>query len=239
MGLGRAADRAAGRGIAAGMFGYLTSFVVARFRHLALIMITLGFGLVLQEAANSASWLTGGFDGLQGIHTWPLLGTFRFDLYGYTAYGYALAGLFVIFLVARRHHSFAVRAGAARHPRERRCACRRSARQSTPISARSTRSPPSSPASPARMLTQTTETVSLEALGFQRSADVLVMLILGGTGRLYGGLIGAAVYMVARDQFSGTQSAILVFLDRPAADRGRHVPAERHSRRAAHFWRGA
>ncbi len=53
------------------------------------------------------------------------------------------------------------------------------------------------------LLAQTTETVSLEALGFQRSADVLVMLILGGTGRLYGGLIGAAVYMVARDQFSG------------------------------------
>jgi branched-chain amino acid transport system permease protein len=53
------------------------------------------------------------------------------------------------------------------------------------------------------MLTQTTETASLESLGFQRSADVLVMLIVGGTGRLYGGLIGAAVYMVARDQFSG------------------------------------
>ena len=53
------------------------------------------------------------------------------------------------------------------------------------------------------VLTQTTETVSLEVLGFQRSADVLVMLIVGGTGRLYGGLIGAAVYMVARDQFSG------------------------------------
>jgi branched-chain amino acid transport system permease protein len=53
------------------------------------------------------------------------------------------------------------------------------------------------------ILTQSTETVSLEALGFQRSADVLVMLILGGTGRLYGGLIGAVVYMVARDQFSG------------------------------------
>src|SRR5207237_7158578 len=53
------------------------------------------------------------------------------------------------------------------------------------------------------ILAQSTETVSLEALGFQRSADVLVMLILGGTGRLYGGLLGAIVYMVARDQFSG------------------------------------
>jgi len=53
------------------------------------------------------------------------------------------------------------------------------------------------------LLAETTETVSLEALGFQRSADVLVMLILGGAGRLYGGLVGAIVYMVARDQFSG------------------------------------
>ena len=66
--------------IVAGLFGYLTSFIVARFRHLALIMITLGIGLVLQEAANSAGWLTGGFDGLQGIHTWPLFGKIRFDL---------------------------------------------------------------------------------------------------------------------------------------------------------------
>ena len=88
--------------LAAGLFGYVTSFVIARFRHLALIMITLGIGLVLQEAANSAGWLTGGFDGLQGIHTWPLFGKIRFDLYGYTAYSYALAGLFLIFLVARR-----------------------------------------------------------------------------------------------------------------------------------------
>src|SRR5262249_28824988 len=88
--------------LAAGLFGYVTSFIIARFRHLPLIMITLGIGLLLQESANSASWLTGGFDGLQGILTWPILGRFRFDLYGYTAYGYALAALFVIFLGARR-----------------------------------------------------------------------------------------------------------------------------------------
>jgi branched-chain amino acid transport system permease protein len=53
------------------------------------------------------------------------------------------------------------------------------------------------------LLAQTTETVSLETLGFQRSADVLVILILGGAGRLYGGIVGAIIYMVARDQFSG------------------------------------
>jgi len=53
------------------------------------------------------------------------------------------------------------------------------------------------------VLAQSTSTVSLEVLSFQRSADVLVILILGGAGRLYGGIIGAIIYMVARDQFSG------------------------------------
>jgi branched-chain amino acid transport system permease protein len=52
-------------------------------------------------------------------------------------------------------------------------------------------------------LTQTTDTVSLGVLDFQRSADVLVMLVLGGAGRLYGGLVGAVIFMVARDNFSG------------------------------------
>ena len=86
----------------AGSVGYAASFVIARFRHLALIMITLGLGVLLHEAANQAHWLTGGADGLQGVRTWPLLGRLRFDLYGYTAYAYALAVLFVIFLAARR-----------------------------------------------------------------------------------------------------------------------------------------
>ena len=88
--------------VAAGLLGYVTSFIIARFRHLALIMITLGLGLLLHEAANSAHWLTGGADGLQGVRMWPLLGVFGFDLYGYTAYSYSLVVLFLVFLVARR-----------------------------------------------------------------------------------------------------------------------------------------
>jgi branched-chain amino acid transport system permease protein len=189
-------------GVAAGIVGYVTSFVIARFRHLALIMITLGFCLLLQEAANDANWLTGGFNGLQGVHTWKLLGIFDFDLYGYTAYAYALAGLFVIFLVARRiiHSPFGLALRGIRENGARMPAI------GAPIFShiRTIYTIAAIIAGIAgAMLTQTTETVSLETLGFQRSADVLVMLIIGGTGRLYGGVIGAAVYMVARDQFSG------------------------------------
>ena len=188
--------------LAAGIFGYLTSFIIARFRHLALIMLTLGLALLLQEIANSASWHTGGSDGLQGIHTWPIFGRFRFDLYGYTAYTYSLALLFVVFLVARRliHSPFGlglrgIRENATRMPAIG-AATRGHIRTVYTIAA-------AIAGIAGALLAQTTETVSLEVLGFQRSADVLVMLILGGTGQLYGGLIGAAVYMIARDQFSG------------------------------------
>ncbi len=185
-----------------GIFGYLTSFIIARFRHLALIMITLGIGLVLVEAANSASWLTGGFDGLQGIHTWPIFGKFHFDLYGYTAYTYSLVVLFLIFLVARRliHSPFGLALRGIRENGPRMPAIGAPTR----VHIRTIYTIAAIIAGVAgAILAQTTETVSLESLGFQRSADVLVMLILGGTGRLYGGLIGAIVYMVARDQFSG------------------------------------
>ncbi len=165
-------------------------------------MITLGLGLLLQEAANSASWLTGGSDGLQGIHTWPIFGAFRFDLYGYTAYSYSLAVLFVIFLVARRliHSPFGLALRGIRENGQRMPAIG----APTHAHIRTIYTIAAVIAGIAgAMLAQTTETVSLEVLGFQRSADVLVMLIIGGPGRLYGGLVGAVVYMVARDQFSG------------------------------------
>ena len=188
--------------LVAGIVGYAASFIVSRFRHLALIMITLGMGLLLVELANSMSWLTGGNDGLQGVKMWPIFNTFRFDLYGYVAYTYALIVLFLSFLVARRiiHSPFGlslrgIRENPLRMPAAG-ASSRAHLRKIYTISAVMA-------GIAGAVLTQTTETVSLEALGFQRSADVLVILILGGAGRLYGGLVGSIIFMVARDQFSG------------------------------------
>ena len=186
----------------AALVGYASSFIVARFRHLTLIMITLGLGLLLHEAANSAGWLTGGSDGLQGIAIWKVAGLFKFDLYGTTAYGYSLAVLFVVFLMARRliHSPFGLALRGIRENWVRMPAIgadsRGHIRKIYTISA-------GVAGIAGAVIAQTTSTVSLEALSFERSADVLVMLVLGGAGRLYGGLVGAAIFMVARDQFSG------------------------------------
>ena len=188
----------------AGLVGYATSFIIARFRHLARLMLTLGFGLLLAELANSASWLTGGMDGLQGIHMWPLLGVFKFDLYGYTAYAYALAVLFILFLGARRliHSPFGLSLRGIRENWTRMPAIGAESRAHI----RTVYTIAAAMAGIAgALLAQTTETVSLDSLGFERSAEVLVMLVLGGAGRLYGGLVGAIIFMVARDQFSGIE----------------------------------
>ena len=187
--------------LVSGLAGYAMSHIIVRFRHLALIMLTLGLGLLLHEAANSASDLTGGADGLQGVKVGTLFG-FRFDMFGRTAYAYSLAVLFLCFLVCRRiiHSPFGlalrgIRENATRMPAigAPSLAHLRKAYTIAAVMA----------GVAGALLTHTTSTVSLEVLSFGRSADVLVILILGGAGRLYGGIIGAIIYMVARDQFSG------------------------------------
>jgi branched-chain amino acid transport system permease protein len=196
-------------GVVAGLVGYATSHVIVRFRHLALIMLTLGLGLLLHEAANSASALTGGADGLQGVKISPLLG-FKFDLYGKTAYAYSLAVLFLCFLATRRiiHSPFGlalrgIRENALRMPAIGAPSLAHLRKVYTIAAALA--------GIAGALLTQTTSTVSLEVLSFGRSADVLVILILGGAGRLYGGIVGAILYMVARDQFSGITPAYWYF----------------------------
>jgi branched-chain amino acid transport system permease protein len=186
----------------AGLAGFASSFMIARFRHLPLIMITLGLGLLAHEAANSAHWLTGGSDGFQGVNIWPLFGVFKFDLYGYTAYGYSLAMLFVLFLAMRRlvHSPFGLALRGIRENWVRMPAI--GAERQAHIRTAYTVAAIVAGAAGA-VLTQTTQSAALESISFQRSADVVVMLVLGGAGRLYGGLIGAAIFMVARDQFSG------------------------------------
>jgi branched-chain amino acid transport system permease protein len=187
--------------IVAGLLGYALSHIIVRFRHLALIMLTLGFGLLLHEAANSASMLTGGADGLQGFRVPGVVG-FKFDMFGKTAYAYSLLVLFVCFLVARRiiHSPFGlalrgIRENAVRMPAIG-AASQSHLRKAYTLSAMLA-------GIAGALLTHTTSTVSLDVLSFGRSADVLVILILGGAGRLYGGILGAIIYMVARDQFSG------------------------------------
>jgi branched-chain amino acid transport system permease protein len=185
-------------GLAAAALGFATSFLVLRGSDLTRLMVTLGVALMLREVANRYSEITGGADGLQGINIAPLLGTFRFDLYGHTAYVYSLAVLFVLFVVARRivHSPFglslrsikgnALRASAIGIPGHRRLVAIYTVAAFYAGVA-------------GALLTQTTAFTSLDVFSFDRSADLLLVLIIGGTGYLYGGMIGAVVFKLMQD----------------------------------------
>ena len=189
-------------GAAGALLGFATSFLVVRGGDLARLMVTLGIGLMLYEGANQMTSVTGGADGLSGVTMGKLFGVFAFDLRGSTAYLYSLCVLFALFVVSRRIVSspFGL---SLRGIRENAVRMRAIGAESRPHIRKIYTLSAVMAGVAGAVLTQTTETVSLGVLDFQRSADILVILILGGTGRLYGGLIGAIIYMIARDWFSG------------------------------------
>ncbi len=187
---------AAGGALAA-LAGFLVSFLVVRGGDLARLMVTLGIGQLVYEAANKAAAVTGGVDGLGDVAMWKILGLFPFDLEGRTAWIYSLAVLFACFALARRivASPFGLSLRAIRECGRRMPALGAPVRQR--LVAVFTLSAGLAGIAGA-LLAQTTQFVGLEVLGFTRSAELLIILVLGGTGRLYGGLIGAPLFMLAQ-----------------------------------------
>jgi len=197
-------------GVVATVAGLLTSFLVLRGHDLTRLMVTLGVGLLLFEAANKASALTGGVDGLGGVAMWKLLGRFSFDLGGTTIFWYSLVVTFLLFLVVRRivHSPFGLSLRGIRENRRRMPAL------GTPVARRLVAVFTLSAAVAGvagALLTQTTQFVGLEVLSFPRSAQALIMVVLGGKGRLYGGLIGAAAFLWLQDLLSAQSPAYWQF----------------------------
>ena len=188
-------------GVVSGILGFATSFLILRGSDLTRLMTTLGIALMLGEAANQMGWLTGGADGLSGFSLGPILGLFEFDLWGRNGYIYCLAVLFVTTMVARRIafspfglalkaiKSNSTRAALVGVPARRRLVI---AYTIAAVMA----------GFAGALLTQTTSFVSPDVLAFHRSADVLLILVIGGTGYLYGGIFGAIGFTLLKDWLS-------------------------------------
>ena len=183
---------------AAALLGALTGAVILRTRALTLLMLTLAITAILLEVANKMSSLTGGADGLSGVVVDPILGLFRFDLFGKTAFLYCLAVLFLSWFVVRRivYSPYGAMLTGIRENNARMHAI------GAPVYWRLllvyTLSATLAGIAGA-LLTQVNQFVGLNVLGFEVSGELLVMLILGGVGRLYGAFVGPAVYLVAQD----------------------------------------
>jgi branched-chain amino acid transport system permease protein len=188
-------------GLAATVVGFVTSFLVIRGVDLTRLMVTLGIALLLEALGERFSNITGGTDGLQGIEMAPVLGLFTFDMFGKVGFFYALAVLFVLFLLARRivHSPFGLSLRAIKNNPLRAAAV------GVPVNRRliAVYTLASFYAGIAGALfTQTTQLASLDVFAFERSADLMLVLVIGGTGYLYGGLIGAVVFRMLQEFFS-------------------------------------
>ncbi|MDQ0032598.1 branched-chain amino acid transport system permease protein [Variovorax boronicumulans] len=192
------------------LLGLVASVTILRGSDLTRLMVTLGTALLLLELANKLDWLTGGADGLQGVVMGPVLGLFEFDLYGRTAAWYSLAVMLVLFLVMRRlvHSPFGATLKAIRDNRLRAMAI------GIPVVSRLaviyTVAAGIAGAAGA-LLAQTTGFASLDVLAFDRSADVLLMLVIGGVGWLYGGVAGAIVFKLLQNWLSAVTPQYWMF----------------------------
>jgi len=185
----------------AALAGLVTAPLLLRGGDLTRLMVTLGVSLMLGELANRLDWLTGGTDGLN-FSIAPLVGLFPIDFTGQrNAALYSFAVLFILFAIARRlaRSPFGLALAAIRENRLRADALgiatgRRIVAIYTVAAAYA--------GAAGALLAQTTQIASLDLFDFHRSADVMLMLIIGGVGYLYGGLIGAAAFIVLRDVIS-------------------------------------
>lgn len=196
--------------LVASLVGLASGLVVLRTTGLPLLMQTLVVATLLYEAANKASSITGGDDGLQGMVVWPIFGVFRFDLFGRTAYLYCLVVLFGCWWLARRlvHSPFGRSLTGIRENVLRMHAV------GAPVFRRRLVIYTISAAfagTAGALIAQTTQFVGLSSLSLDRSGGVLIMLILGGVGRLYGAFIGVPLYMIAQDRFSELEPAYWYF----------------------------
>src|SRR5690242_12966522 len=188
-------------GFAAMVLGFFTSFLVIRGVDLTRLMVTLGIALLMEALGERFSNITGGTDGLQGIEMQPILGLFAFDIFGKTGFFYSLIVTFLLFLLARRivHSPFGLSLRAIRNNPLRAAAI------GIPVNRRliAIYTVAAFYAGIAGALfTQTTALASLDVFAFERSADLMLVLVIGGTGYLYGGLIGAVVFRMLQEVFS-------------------------------------
>ena len=186
---------------ASALLGAICSLSILRGSDLTRLMVTLGVALILLEIANKLDWLTGGADGLQGVVMAPLLGRFEFDLAGQTSASYSIVVALVFFILARRltNSSFGATLMAIRDNRLRAMAI------GIPVSSRLVviyAISASVAGASGALLAQTSGFASLDLFAFDRSADVMLMLVIGGTGWLYGGIAGAIVFKLMQDLIS-------------------------------------
>jgi branched-chain amino acid transport system permease protein len=185
----------------AAIVGSIFGAAMLRTKGLTLLMLTMASAFLLYEIANKATGLTGGEDGLPGVSFVPIFGLFEFDFRGKTAFFYSLTALFLVFTFVRvlinSPLGWSLRGIRENDVRMAAIGCPIFKRRLIVYTIASALA-----GLAGALQAQTTQFVALHSLSFELSGNILIMLILGGTGRLYGAFVGVPVFMFAQDQLA-------------------------------------
>jgi branched-chain amino acid transport system permease protein len=180
------------------LLGLLTGLVILRTQKLTQLMLTLAIAALCFEVANKATPITGGADGLTGVVISPILGMFKFDFLNKTAYLWCLLILFIFWYIIRRiiYSPFGLALSGIKENKQRMQAI------GVPVTSFLLKAYTFSAmvaGIAGALITQTNQFVGLNVIGFEPSGEILVMLILGGVGRMYGAFVGPLVFLLAQD----------------------------------------
>ena len=180
--------------LAGAVVGLVSGSIILRTHGLPQLVLSIALVQLGHETVNKASFLTGGSDGLTGIVVDPLFGLYEFDLWSVTAYWLAVALLIVVVIFSRR---------LIRSPFGMLC---RGLRQD-PVRVASMGLRPyfaglkmyvisgAIAGLGGALMALSTQVVGLDSVSFTLSAEALVMLIVGGTGSIFGAVLGTFVFM--------------------------------------------
>ncbi|ROT45738.1 branched-chain amino acid ABC transporter permease [Pusillimonas sp. NJUB218] len=175
------------------LLAFIAGLFLVRYQGLAFLMLTIAVALIMQNLASKLQFITGGDDGLSGFEVAPIFGQFQFDIFGVTGYWYAMVVMLLSFAVLRRimRSPFGLCCVGIRENRDR-------------MAANGTRIYPHLvklytlsgvfAGIAGGLFAQVNQVVGLDSLGFELSAEALVMLVLGGLGTLSGAIIGTTLY---------------------------------------------
>jgi branched-chain amino acid transport system permease protein len=181
--------------LAGALAGALSGALVVRYAGLPQLVLSIALVQLTYALANKASSVTGGSDGLSGIAPGPVLGLFAFDLWGRTAYLLGLAVLIAVYLVLSRivRSPFGLLCRGIKQDPMRVKAMGASA---YPALVKMYAISGAVAGIAGALAAVTAGVVGLDSVSFERSAEALVMLVLGGTGSLHGALIGTVVFQL-------------------------------------------
>ncbi|MCL2716445.1 MAG: branched-chain amino acid ABC transporter permease [Alphaproteobacteria bacterium] len=180
--------------MAGSVAGLMSGALITRFQGLPQLVLSIAIGQLVEALAKKLQFLTGGSDGLSDFVPGRLFGIFAFDIYDRTAFLLSV-GVFVITFVLLRRLADSPFGLMCRGIRDDPLRARMIGAAIWPRLVVMYGIAGAVAGLGGALSAMSTRVVGLDSVGFALSGEALVMLVFGGSGRLWGAVLGTVIFM--------------------------------------------